>query len=79
MINEHDVTDGGGVTTKIGSSKPIMLDFGNGNPGNDNHEYSIAGASDITDHEPGIGWSGKSGSGSDNRPRNVALLACIKY
>ena len=79
MINEHDVDTGEGVLNKIGSSYPIMLDFGNGNHGNDNHEYNIAGVSDTAAHEPYVGRTGKTGSTGGNRPRNVALLACIKY
>ena len=49
------------------------------NPQNAFSDYQIGGE-DYSSYPPTLGkTSGASGGGTETRPRNVALLACIKY
>jgi len=44
-----------------------------------NHTHTVSVSDENSAHTHNISVQAQSGGGTETRPRNVALLACIKY
>ncbi|AKZ65595.1 putative tail fiber protein [Sinorhizobium phage phiN3] len=71
------------VADKTTSSAGDHAHTFSGTTSSDSHTHTVSGttSSDTHNHTVDIAafTSGAAGSGTDTRPRNIALLACIKY
>ncbi|MDK1493365.1 phage tail protein [Sinorhizobium sp. 7-81] len=82
----HGVSPGNFVTEAAGGTSGGVGDSGSEAAATDaagDHTHTVSGTtgSDTHTHTVDIAsfTSGAAGSGTDTRPRNIALLACIKY